>query len=637
MNDTARPSFIPARWKDRTGAFYDFRACWTYRDAAGESLGVVARFDSAHHGKQVIPFFKPDGHGGFKTGGPAAPVLFGSERLNGHDAPAFVVEGEKCAAALHSLGLAAVSAQGGANKAAGGDWAALTGVPRVYLLPDNDRPGEGYARVVCQALTTLEPAPDVRVVRLPELPETGDAADWLATRVPGWNSFDPLPQELHADLARELLTLAEQGEPPPVDWRGEDAQPERPQGKPSRLMVREKRDGTMELVANLHNAVYLLSETPEWRGVIGYNQFRQRIEKRQPPPYGGTPGPWSDWDTAESVIWLSRVHHVNLARDTVDFATLAVAYRHAFNPAQERLRALAEQWDGLERLRYWLEEILDAKVDGHREYLAEIGTAWLKGVCARVLMPGCKHDDVLVLFGTQGWRKSTAAQAIADAILPEAFTDSVDLDNLAEAKIQIRGVIIAELGELAGLSRGDVESIKAFVSTKSDHFREKFGRHAQDFPRTCSFIGTTNNPEFLKDPTGNRRWWPVTLTGPLDIPRLEDALPQLLGEAARAVLAGEPWHVTGAAALRQAEQVREAHYDADLWTEEVMGIVARMETERSAVTIPDLLDRMEIPRAQQNTATQRRIANILKTNGYESTMRRIGNDRKQRCWKRSTT
>lgn len=637
MNDTtSRPNFIPAHWKDRRGAFYDFRAAWWYRDKAGEPQGVVARFDGPQ-GKQVIPYFKPDRRGGFKPGGPSQPVLFGSDKLNGWDV-ALVTEGEKCAAALHSLGLPAVSAQGGANKATNADWDALAGVSTVYVLPDHDKAGEGYARAVYKALATLKPAPDVRVVRLPELPEKGDVADWLAARVPGWNGFDPLPDEQAPELLEELFTLTRQGEPPPADWLGEDAKPERSQGKPGRLMVREKRDGTVELIANLYNSVFLLSETQEWRGIIGFNQFRQRIEKRRLTPYGGAPGPWTDWDTAETMMWLSRVHNVNIARDTVDFAALAVANRNGFNPAQERLRALAEQWDGIERLAYWLEETLDAKVDGQRDYLAAIGTAWLKGVCARVLLPGCKQDDVLVLFGPQGWRKSTAAQAIADAILPDAFTDSVDLGNLAEAKIQIRGVIIAELGELAGLSRGDVESIKAFVTTKADHFREKFGRHAQDFPRTCSFIGTTNDPSFLKDPTGNRRWWPVTLTEPIDIPRLEDALPQLLGEAARAVLAGEPWHVTGAAALSQAEQVRNGHYDEDVWTDEVLNFACNMEDAGSVLTIPDILDRMDIPRTQQNTATQRRVANILKTNGYEPAMRRIGNhDRKQRYWKKSTT
>ena len=633
MNDsTPRPDFIPIRWKDRRGAFYDFRAAWWYRNAAGEPQGVVARFDSDHNGKQIIPFFKPDGRGGFKSGGPTAPVLFGADQLNGFDM-ALVVEGEKCAAALHSLGLPAVSAQGGANKAQGGDWAALAGVPRVYLLPDNDKPGQGYARAVCQALARLNPAPDVRVIRLP-VPEKGDVVDWLAARVPGWNGLDPVPNEPQPRILEELVALARQGEPPPADWLGEDAKPERPESKPDRPMVRERRDGTVELIGNLHNAVYLLSQTPEWQGVIGYNQFRQRTEKRKPTPYGGTPGPWQDVDTAESMMWLSRVHHVNLSRDTVDFAALAVAHRNAFNPASDRLRALAEQWDGIERLPYWLEEVLAAKVEENREYLAAIGAAWLKGVCARVLLPGCKRDDVLVLRSPQGWRKSTAAQAIADAILPEAFTDSVDLGNLSEAKIQIRGVIVAELGELAGLTRGDMESIKAFVSTKSDHFREKFGRHAQDFPRTCSFIGTTNDPVFLKDPTGNRRWWPVTLEEPVDIPRLEEALPQLLGEAARAVLAGEPWHVTGAAALNQAEQVRKDHYDEDVWTDDVLRIAAGLNPE--FFTISEILDALLIPRAQQNKLAQIRVAGILRVNGYEQCSKRMGKgDEKRRGWKRN--
>lgn len=229
----ARPGFIPETWKDRAGAFYTFTACWWYRNVAGESIGAVARFDSINgSGKQIIPFFKPDGCGGFKAGGPTNPVLFGAEWLNGHKAPAFVVEGEKVAAALQSLDLAAVTSQGGANKAAGGDWAVLAGVPVVYLLPDCDRPGEAYARDSCKVLSRLQPAPAVRVVRLPELPDKGDAADWLAARLPDWNGYDPVPEYRRDELAAELLALVEAtSEPPPVDWLREPITPSAPQAK----------------------------------------------------------------------------------------------------------------------------------------------------------------------------------------------------------------------------------------------------------------------------------------------------------------------------------------------------------------------------------------------------------------------
>ena len=227
---TSKPSFIPERWKDRQGAFYDFRAAWWYRNAAGEPQGVVVRYD-CQQDKQIIPFFKPDKRGGFKTGGPQAPVLYGVDKLNGFDV-AFVTEGEKCASALHSLGLPAVSAQGGANKAAGGAWDALAGVSTVYLLPDNDKPGEGYARTACKALARLNPAPEVRVIRLP-VPEKGDVVDWIQQRVPEWNGLDPLPDEPLPGILEELFALARQGEPPPADWLGEDAKPERPEGKPN--------------------------------------------------------------------------------------------------------------------------------------------------------------------------------------------------------------------------------------------------------------------------------------------------------------------------------------------------------------------------------------------------------------------
>lgn len=189
---TARPPFIPEYWKDRQGVPYPFKACWWYRDATGKPQGVVARFDSdRNNGKQIIPYFKPHNGHAFKTGGPSHPMLFGVETLKGDAAPAFVVEGEKAAAALHSLGLAAVSSQGGANKATSGAWDALAGVPLAYLLPDHDKPGERYARDVVRTLARLESAPSVRVAHLPGLPEKGDVVDWLQARLPAWRRMTP--------------------------------------------------------------------------------------------------------------------------------------------------------------------------------------------------------------------------------------------------------------------------------------------------------------------------------------------------------------------------------------------------------------------------------------------------------------
>lgn len=231
--NTSRPVGIPATWKDAAGVVYPFKVAWFYRNQGGEPQGIVARFDN-DAGKQVIPFFKAGGGGRFKAGGPQAPVLFGAEKLNGHKAAALVVEGEKAAAALHSLNLLGVSAQGGAGKAAGGAWDGLLGVPSVVFCPDNDLPGMKYCRDAAAALvacaTPDSPLPELRLLRLPGLPEKGDVCDWIAERLPDWNQIDPIPADHRESLRAELLTLLEQAEPVPVDWlKPPVAKPDRPE------------------------------------------------------------------------------------------------------------------------------------------------------------------------------------------------------------------------------------------------------------------------------------------------------------------------------------------------------------------------------------------------------------------------
>ena len=246
------PTHVPARWQDRaSGRFFDLRHAWHYRRRDGLPVGIVARYE-ADGEKQVLPFFRVNGRG-FKAGGPKAPVLYGADRLDGAEV-VFVVEGEKCASALHSLGLAAVSTQGGANKAESGDWPALAGVTRVCVLPDNDPPGERYTRDVCRALARLDPPPAVSVARLPGLPEKGDVVDWLQARLSDWNGFDSIPEDRRGELAAELLALTEQAEPPPDDWLAEpEPSPRRATGggryvaTPTGIVaLSEGRDGLQE-------------------------------------------------------------------------------------------------------------------------------------------------------------------------------------------------------------------------------------------------------------------------------------------------------------------------------------------------------------------------------------------------------
>ena len=197
------------------------RHVWTYADEGGAVVGHVARYDAGNGQKDVVPFFLQEG-GRWKAGGAAEPrPLFGLDVLatRGAGETVFVVEGEKCAAALHSLDVAAVTSAGGARAAGKANWTPLARFGRVYILPDANEAGEAYARDVAAALAGLPGQREVFVVRLPNLPEGGDVADWLKIRVPDWDGFGPVPREPGDELEDELReTVEAHAEGVPREW-----------------------------------------------------------------------------------------------------------------------------------------------------------------------------------------------------------------------------------------------------------------------------------------------------------------------------------------------------------------------------------------------------------------------------------
>ena len=387
-------------------------------------------------------------------------------------------------------------------------------------------------------------------------------------------------------------------------------------------LVRPLKMKNGEVAASYLNAVRVLQEAPFSRS-IAFNRFSGRRQRVAPVPWNDEPGDWSDMDTNRLMLWAAERHDVDFTVEAMERALAVIADDHAFNPAQDRLRTLAAQWDGVERLATWLADYLNAELTpANREYLAEIGAAWLKGVVARVLFPGCKRDDVLVEVGPQGYRKSTAAAAIANCVCPNSFTDSLGNLGSDEAAIGVIGTTIAEFSELSAIARSELEAVKSFVSRSSDRFREKYARHPTDHPRTCSFIATTNEDcGFLRDPSGNRRWWPITITAPIDISRLESDLPQLLGEAARRVIEGEPWYVTDTVALTQADEIREDNSERDVWE---TAVLAAMEVllphER---TIAKVLGHIGVKVERQDRQATNRVSGILRANGFKKKRGRI--------------
>ena len=172
----------------------------------GATIGIVARFQEADGKKDIVPFFKRNGST-WAAGIELNPrPLFGLDKLATHpkDKAVFIVEGEKSAAALQSIGIAAVSSLGGSQAAKQADWTPLSGYKLVYLLPDADEPGEHYMQDVYRALMALESPPPCKVVVLSGLPVAGDVVDWIQSLISDWNGYTPIDKRLYEPLREEL-------------------------------------------------------------------------------------------------------------------------------------------------------------------------------------------------------------------------------------------------------------------------------------------------------------------------------------------------------------------------------------------------------------------------------------------------
>jgi Virulence-associated protein E len=202
-----------------------------------------------------------------------------------------------------------------------------------------------------------------------------------------------------------------------------------------------------------------------------------------------------------------------------------------FDPVFDYLNPL--QWDAHPRLDAWLATYLGAD---DTPLNRSIGRKMLIAAVRRARQPGCKFDYVVVLEGKQGTGKSSALRILAGE---ENFSDQplLHLETRAQQEA-IEGVWIFELSELAGLRRTEIETVKSFLSKTADNARPAYGRYRSDRPRRCIFVGTTNEFEYLRDATGNRRFWPVR-TVTIDLGALRRDRDQLWAEATAAEARGE--------------------------------------------------------------------------------------------------
>ena len=264
--------------------------------------------------------------------------------------------------------------------------------------------------------------------------------------------------------------------------------------------------------------------------------------------------------------------------EAIKSAVYRLCIAHAFNPVRDYLSGL--QWDGEPRLDTWLTTYLGAADEPLNR---AIGRKVLIAAVRRVREPGAKFDTMLVLEGPQGSGKSSAVKLLAG----DFFSDAEIIGKHGrEVQELCTGVWLYEISELAGLSKSDVERVKAFASRTHDKARPAYGYASVERGRTCVFIGTCNRDDYLIDDTGNRRFRPVA-TGTIDLATLKRDRDQLWAEAEAAEAKGEALIIDqdlwGAAAERAAARLAVDPWEDTLATVENLpnaaGTVARGEGE----------------------------------------------------------
>ena len=213
---------------------------------------------------------------------------------------------------------------------------------------------------------------------------------------------------------------------------------------------------------------------------------------------------------------------------------------HSFHPVREYLER--PTWDGVARVETLFHDYVGAPDDA---YSRSVSRLMMVAAVTRIYEPGAKWDFAVILEGLQGKRKSTFIQTLGRSWFAELDGDFHDPKQMIEL---MQGAWIMEIPELSGFNRGDVRSIKAFISRQRDRARLAYAKRAGEFPRQCIFIGSTNDREYLKDDTGGRRFWPMLccLDGEIDIDRLDVNVDQLWAEALtlyRAMRVAQPYGI----------------------------------------------------------------------------------------------
>ena len=374
------------------------------------------------------------------------------------------------------------------------------------------------------------------------------------------------------------------------DLEEDPEQPAAPETDP-KWMTKLKINHLGEFDNTIDNVRLILENDPRIAGKIGFDDFYLRpVAKGRLPWRSKSEGsaPWSDTDDSGLRHYVETIYQI-VAPTKIEDALKIVLDKRRFHPIREYLSKLT--WDGVERLETLFIDYLGAE---DCPYIRTVTRKTFVAAAGRAIKPGIKFDYMPILIGPQGVGKSFILNRMGRGW----YSDSFYTVTGKEAYEQLLGAWIIEMAEMTATKKAEVEAIKHFISKQEDTFRMAYAKRPVTLKRQCVFVGTTNDRECLRDRTGNRRFWPVSVR--VSTPRLnlwkeltDDVIDQIWAEATELWNQGEPLYLSG-------DLAKEAADRQEIHTEE----------NAKAGVVREFLDR-EIPSDWDTRDTQSRKAWLL--------------------------
>lgn len=388
----------------------------------------------------------------------------------------------------------------------------------------------------------------VRIHKFGHLDEDADPAKGI-TKMPSYKAM----MDFAASDENVKIALAEARASDAVSDFAAELEETEKDDKDWRTKLEIKKDGS--IVPNARNALIILMYDSHLQS-IRLNTMTGMIEADVDAlPWKRDFIFWQNTDSDQLYMWIANNHGVQFPKEIFQMALTSVANKRRFHPIEDYLQELPE-WDGRERMERLLVDYLGADdTVFNREAIRKV----LLAAIARIYHPGIKFDYMLVLNGPQGIGKSTFFGRLFKGFLSDSLTMLDMRDKTGSEKLQ--GYWALEVAEMAGMRKADIECVKSFISRQEDIYRPAYGRVVERHPRRCVIVGSTNSiTGFLRDISGNRRFWPVKCSGgklkPWNL--TDEDLDQIWAEAMAAYNSGESLLLSKEAEELAAEEQREA-------------------------------------------------------------------------------